>query len=419
MGDWGRRRLAFWLFVLAVVGSDCFGQQWTRFRGPNGSGVSRAQTIPAEWTEADFNWRVKLPGVGHSSPVLWKDRIFLTAADEQTGAKSALCLRADDGRLLWVRRFEASVHRKHQLNSFASSTPTVDADRVYFLWTTPDERTVQALDHAGNELWQTSLGSYKAGHGAGVSPILHDGLVIVADDQEGQSSVAALDVRTGKVRWRTLRETKVAYSTPCIYRRPGRPAEIILTSWKRGITSIDPRDGRINWEIAVFDEKHTETSIGSPITAGDLVLGTCGWLGYATHTVAVRPDVSQPGKADVVYRVDRGAPLTTTPIVVGGLLFLWADEGIVTCVRSDTGELVWRRRVGGTYYGSPVAADGRLYCMSTDGRAVVLAADERYRLIARNPLGEGSHSTPAVAGGVMYLRTFSHLISIGGRTDDE
>jgi outer membrane protein assembly factor BamB len=188
---------------------------------------------------------------------------------------------------------------------------------------------------------------------------------------------------------------------------------LIFTNWEHGIMGIDPHTGRTNWEVQVFDQGHTETSIGSPIVAGDLVLGTCGWLGYATHTVAVRPDPDQPGKAAEVYRVDRGAPLTTTPLAVGGLLFLWADEGIVTCVDAATGKQHWRQRVGSMYYGSPVAVDGRVFCASRDGELVVLAADKEYRLLARNPLGEGTHSTPAVAHGRMYVRTFSHVLAVG------
>jgi outer membrane protein assembly factor BamB len=193
---------------------------------------------------------------------------------------------------------------------------------------------------------------------------------------------------------------------------------------------IDPQIGRTNWEIQVFDQKHTETSIGSPVISRDLVLGTCGWLGYATHTVAVRPYApvsatrpnSNPGAEAggsgggpvEVYRVDRGAPLTTTPLVVDGLLFLWADEGIVTCADAASGERYWTRRVGGTYYGSPVASGGAVYCASRDGEMIVLAVGKEYRLLGRNPLLEGSHSTPAISNGRMYIRTFTHLISLGG-----
>ena len=409
------RTFGFVSIVACLFAMPASAQEWTRFRGPNGSGLGEARNLPTQWTESDFNWRIELPGVGHSSPVLWEDRVFLTSGDEETGTRHVLAIDGQTGRTLWSRDFSSTKDRKHQLNSFASSTPAVDAERVYVTWATPQEYIVLALDHEGQPIWRVDLGPYKTGHGAGGSPIVHGDMVIVGNDQEGQSSTVALDRATGEVRWRVPRKTKVAYSTPCVHRPAGREAELIFTNWEHGVMAVDPATGKTNWEVQVFDQAHVETSIGSPIVVGDLVIGTCGWLGVATHSVAVRADVQKPGQASEVYRVDRGAPLTTTPLAVNGLLFLWADEGVVTCVDSATGTLAWRKRVGGTYYGSPVVAGGRVYCASRDGEMVVLAAERDYQLVARNPLGEGSHSTPAIAGGRMYVRTFSHLISLGGR----
>ncbi len=407
-------RCFFAVVFMALVAGAMEAQDWPRFRGPNGAGVGVAN-VPSEWKEEDFAWRVRLPGVGHSSPVIWKQKLFLTAGDEETGTRIALCLDAESGRTLWTREFPAMKARKHELNSFASATPAVDAQHVYVTWASPQEFIVLALDHAGEQKWRVDLGPYKTGHGAGISPIVYEDMVVLGNDQEGSSSIVALDRATGEIRWRIPRKTKVAYATPCVYQPPGRPAELIFTNWEHGIMGIDPRTGRTNWEVQVFDQAHIETSIGSPIVVGDLVLGTCGWLGYATHTVAVRPDPVRPGKATEVYRVDRGAPLTTTPLAVDGLLILWADEGIVTCVDAASGKQHWQKRVGGTFYGSPVAAGDRVFCASRDGEMVVLAADKEYRLLARNPLGEGSHSTPAIAHGRLYVRTFSQLLAVGMR----
>jgi outer membrane protein assembly factor BamB len=414
------------LTIAALVfglSSAATAQEWTRFRGPNGAGVGSAPTMPAEWGEDDVRWRVDLPGTGHGSPVLWGEKLFVTSADEDTGERVLYCLHADDGRELWSRQFESQTHRKHQLNSFASSTPAVDAERVYLFWVTPEDFQVHAVDHAGQAVWRRSLGEFKAGHGAGVSPVLFGELVIVANEHEGDSRLLALDRRTGEIRWQVARDSKVSYSTPCVYHPAGREPELIFTNWEHGITAIDPRTGRTKWAKTVFDPGHVETSIGSPIVVGELVLGTCGWLGHATHTVAVRPEkpspgapeASEPGTAREVYRVDRGAPLTTTPVAADGLLFLWADNGIVTCADARTGEVHWRERVGGTYYGSPVIAGGCVYCLSAQGEAVVLRASQKHELVARNELGDGSHSTPAIARGRMYLRTFSQLLCIGGK----
>ncbi|MBW3538795.1 MAG: PQQ-binding-like beta-propeller repeat protein [Planctomycetes bacterium] len=410
----GESRLNLRLVVIllfALWTSAAAAQEWTRFRGPNGSGVSEAKTIPIRWTEKDYRWRVPLPGVGHSSPVVWGSRVFLTTADEDTGRRTALCLRAEDGSLVWTRDYDTSTHRRHQLNSLASSTPAVDEQRVYLLWATDAEIFAGALDHEGNPLWRQKLGEYRASHGAGVSPIIHEDLVIVAMESQAPGGLIALDAETGHIQWTVPRDTKVSYSTPCIYRGAGEPA-IIATNWEHGITAFEPRTGRIRWTIDVFDKDHVETSIGSPVIAGDLVLGTCGWLGYGTQTIAVRPSRDE-ATAREVWRAERGAPLTTTPLVVGNLVFLWADNGIVTCVDATSGRMHPRQRVGGTFYGSPVAAADAVYCLSVDGEAVVLKADPTAEVIARNPLGEGSHATPAIANGVMYLRTFSHLMAVG------
>jgi outer membrane protein assembly factor BamB len=401
--------------LLGLIGANPAGaQEWTRFRGPNGSGVSPRTTLPARWTPKDINWKVRLAGTGHSSPVLWGELIFITSGHEKTGNRIVQCLRARDGHGLWQRDFPGAAHGKHADNSFASATPAVDERHVYVTWGNPREYLVIALDHSGKEVWRADLGPYRAGHGFGASPVLFEGRLIVPNDQDGGSSLAALDCRNGKVLWKVPRRSKSGYATPCVYKpAQGEPA-LILTSWEQGISGIDPKTGRTAWEMDVFSKGHVESAIASPVAAGDLVLGTCGWLGVKYETVAVRPGKSRPGKAtQPAYRLDRIGPLVPTPLVKDDLLFLWSDRGVVTCADVRSGKVHWRERVPGSYYGSPVCAGDKLFAVARDGEVVVLSAAKEYALLARNPLGEGSHSTPAIAGGKMYVRTFSHLQSIG------
>lgn len=407
----------------ALLGSLCLftvatahvpGQEWNRFRGPNGSGVSEA-TLPVRWTEKDYNWKVKLPGVGHSSPVLWGERLFVTSAEEDSGKRLLLCLRPSDGERLWTREFGGQKAGKHSDNSFASSTPTVDEKHVYVCWGSQRDFLIVALDHGGKEVWHTDLGGFKSGHGFGPSPIVHEDLVVVPNDQDASGFLLGLERDTGKTRWKVPRKSKATYTTPCVYRPKGRPAELIFSNYEHGITSIDPKTGQKNWEIDVFDKGHIETGIGSPIVAGDLVLGTCGWLGVRQEVVAVQPPARGDGKPKVIHTIARSAPLCTTPLAKGELLFLWSDSGIVTCADAGTGRVHWRERVPGSYYSSPVCAGEHLYNVSRDGDVVVVAAGSKYEQVARNKLGEGSHATPAVAGGRIYFRTFSHLISLGGK----
>lgn len=410
--------------LLAVLASSGMGKEWTRFRGPNGAGNSPAKNLPATWTEEDYNWRIKLPGVGHSSPVLWENKLFILSADDSAATRFVVCVDAHNGKTLWAKSFPFTVHHKHTLNSFASSTPAVDAQRVYISATTPDEYTLMALDHQGEVVWKRDLGPFVSQHSGGISPIVYEDLVILGNDQDaesrdktakGVSFLIAVDARTGETRWQVPRTSDlVAYSTPCIYRPSDGKDELIFNSKAHGITSLDPETGRVNWEIAnLFDKR----SVSSPILAGGLIFGSCGAGGGGNYVVAIEPGSQQNNRLPkLAWKIDKSAPYVPTPVALGDLVFLWSDQGVLTCADAASGEVHWRNRVGGNYYGSPIIADGKLYCINTDGEVVVVAAKrEGYELLGRVPLGEYSHSTPAVDNGVLYLRTASQLFSLGGK----
>ncbi|MCX5655906.1 MAG: PQQ-binding-like beta-propeller repeat protein, partial [Planctomycetota bacterium] len=239
---------------------------WPRFRGPNGQGISDATTVPAKWTADDYNWKVKLPGSGHSSPVLWGDRIFLTCSDAETAKRMIVCLKSSDGSKVWQRDFESKTYAQNDANSFASSTPAADAGGIVVTWSTPEEITLLALDSGGKDVWRRNLGPLVAKHGSGQSPIILGDLVILANDQEdlnrmlmiggppsgkraaGKSSLIALDRKTGQTRWQIERQTALAaYSTPCVYQPEGGRPEIIFSSTAHGITAVDPATGKVSW----------------------------------------------------------------------------------------------------------------------------------------------------------------------------
>jgi outer membrane protein assembly factor BamB len=401
------------LVCLAAQASAAGAQEWTRFRGPNGAGQSDAASIPATWTESDTLWKAALPGKGNSSPVLWGDQVFVTSANPDDGTRHVLCLTAADGKLLWRQDFPSRTHPIHQLNTLASSTPTVDARRVYCAWSTPEEFTVVALAHDGALEWRAKLGPFASQHGFGTSPILFDDLVIITNDQDADSFLIALEAASGATRWKVprkhLAEQNTCYSTPCIYRPPGGAPELIVCSRAHGITSIDPRSGETNWEAPVLERR----AVSSPVVVDGMIMATCGEGSGNNNVVAVRPyaDGDEPRLA---YQIDRtSAPYVPTPVAKGNLAFLWGDRGIVTCIDAVTGKIHWRERVGGNYFGSPVRVGERLYCISAEGDVVTLAASDRFELLGRSPLGETSRATPAVAGGRMFLRTESHLIAVG------
>jgi outer membrane protein assembly factor BamB len=388
-------------------------QEWPRFRGPNGSGVSAAKTVPVAFTEKDYNWRVELPGSGHSSPVIWGDRIFVTSADEASGKRYLVCVRTSDGKKLWTQAYDFTAYAHNESNSAASSTPAVDAGSVYVPWETPASTTILALTHEGKELWKRDLGPYPAQHGGALSPVVVGDLVILNKVPDGGGSVYALDRKTGAIRWKyDHASTIAAYSTPLVYRPADGPPQLIATD-TAGMTSLDPATGKLNWEVKnVFRAR----CVASPVLGGPegapLVFATAGDGGGDRQAVAVRPGTKEVA-ASIAYQPTKGISYVPTPIAVGGRLYLWGDGGIVSCLRAADGEPVWMERVDGRFFGSPVCVNGNLYAIDNLGEVVVIAAGDTFKLLARNPLGEASHSTPAVSGGIMYLRTVSHLISVG------
>jgi outer membrane protein assembly factor BamB len=316
--------------------------------------------------------------------------------------------------MVWKHAYPSKPHPKNGLNSYAASTPAVDKTQLYVTWASPDEYVLVAMDReTGKELWRRDFGPFAAEHGFGASPILYDDLVIVPNDQNSASSVIAVDRATGKTRWTTKRSSeKAAYSTPILYSPEGGRRQLILTSLAHGVSSLDPSNGAKNWELGVLGSR----TVGSPIVAAGLIFAACGEGGGGKQMFAIQPGDSTKGiEAKVAYKVDAKLPYVVTPVAYGKLLFLWCDSGIVSCLDAPTGKTLWRQRLTGKFYGSPVRVQDRLYAIDRDGTVVVLAAADHYKLLGQVPLGEPSQSTPAVSGGVMYLRTQSQLMALGGK----
>jgi len=284
-----------------------------------------------------------------------------------------------------------------------------------------------ALDHDGGEIWKRTFGGVHCQHGAGGSPIVFDDIVVFTHEHEesskaGKSAWIAMDRKTGRTRWELQRQTspKTSYSTPCVYSPPTDAPQLIFTSRAHGITGVNPRTGTVVWEAKLVFPSRV---VSSPVIAGQLLIGSCGDGSSGKCLVAIQPGAregapdksAQPSEAYTIG--SSAAPYVPTSLASGGLLFTFHDKGYVSCLRSTTGEQLWREKPGGRFYGSPVWVNGKLYCITIEGEVVVIKAAPVYELLAVNPLGEKSHATPAVAGGRMYLRTYSHLICIGGKRD--
>ncbi len=405
--------------ALSIALSVCaHAQEWTRFRGPNGSGLGTAK-LPEQLATADINWRCTLPGSGHSSPVVWGERIFVTttpdgAADQ--ARRIVACVGAKDGKILWQREFTTGPYRKHADNSFASPSCTVDAERVYAWFAGPEGSQLVALAQAdGKEIWKRDLGAFTSQHGPGASPILENGALILQSSQDGEGSfLQAFEPTTGKTIWKNdMKSGQHAVSTPCVLSPKNANPQLVSLSSDNGLLGLDPATGKQLWALPDLFKLRC---VASPIILdGGLILGQSG-QGQAASEISVikGADTTMPEKA---YEIVRTGGYVPTPIAVGDLLFLWKENGLITCIRAATNEQLWSERAEGPYYSSPICIggkSGRLYNITRSGELVVVAADEHFKLIQRFPLGEkNSYATPAVSGGKLYIRTYTQLISIG------
>ena len=407
------RRLLLSLLGVVWVCGDASAQEWTRFRGPNGSGVAEsAAVIPAKFTDRDFAWKAELPGEGHSSPVLWGGKLFITSADRASGKRYVHCIEAASGNVLWKREYEFAPYGQHRDNAYAAATLAVDAEHVYAPWINPQRYELVALDHEGKEVWKTDLGPFKSQHMNGSSPVLVEDLVVLVNDQEkpGESCVVALDRKTGKERWKLPRKSeKSTTGTPCVYQPKDGVPQVVVASNGHGLTGIDARSGKVVWEI---EDASPFRVVASPVIAGDVIVTNSGEGAKNRAMIAVRANGVE--KPTVLYRHTGNTPYVPSVVVKGKLLFTWNDVGQVTCMDAVSGEKIWQENVGSQYYGSPICVGDRLYCVSKNGDVVCVAAKEKFELLGKTLLAEQSHATPAVAGGRMFVRTISHLYCIGG-----
>ena len=385
-------------------------ENWNRFRGPDGLGSLKTKTFPNSWTSEAYGWSIKLPGVGHSSPVLWEEKIFTTCASESTGEQFILCINAATGKKLWQKSFDSKVYPHHKFNSFASSTPSVDNEYVFVSWTTKESNDLLCLDHEGALVWRRDFGAFQTQHGNGFSPIVQGEVVVVTHDHEIQSSILCLDRKTGRTLWETPRDgSKPSSSTPLAYRPDNsKNLQFVSNSKSHGCYGVDARDGKLLWETG--PDTLDLRSVSSPVFAGGLFFATCGAGGRGSRLVAIRPpsDVSQ--KPEVAYVVKTNVPYVPTPLPVGDMLFLISDGGIASCLQTATGEVLWRERLDGNYFASPVLIDGKVCIVSREGEVRMLSITrQKMETLGLSKLEEKTYNTPAVSARRVFFRTYSSL----------
>jgi outer membrane protein assembly factor BamB len=403
------RRLLLPAALLAAA-SGLAAEDWPQFRGPTGQGMSTEVELPVEWGESsNVRWKVEVPGVGWSSPVVAGDRVWLTTAvvDRSATSLRALAFDAATGR----RVVDAEVFRLprrnllNPKNSHASPTPIVEGDRVYVHFGADG---TAALTASGEVVWKKRY-AYESQHGNGGSPTLYKDLLIFSCDGSDTAFVVALDKQTGAERWRTRRRAPFdqAYSTPLVIRVAERDQLVSVGAYRA--VAYDPETGKEIWRVG-YDDGFS--NVPRPVFANGLVYIATGF--QEPSLIAVRPDgTGDVTRTHVAWTLRRSAPHTPSPIVVGDELYVVNDMGIATCLDSRTGETVWRERLGGNYSASPVFADGRLYFLSEEGVATVLAPGRTFRKLATNQIDGATLASMAIADKSIFIRTDAALYRIG------
>jgi outer membrane protein assembly factor BamB len=342
-----------------------------------------------------------MPGEGHSSPVVWGGRLFVTSAE--TNQRHLHCIEAKSGRILWTKSFPFKSYHTHALNNFASATCALDSQRTFSVWPSEEAFTVLAHTHTGRELWRREFGPFPTQHGGGASPIVYRDLLIVPREPENaEGSLLALDIKTGQTRWEVKRTSKASpYGAPLLYRPEKGPLQLVVASTAQGVTSYEPSTGKLLWQLPDLFKLRC---VSTPIQAERKILVGTGTGGGERLFLALELD-AEGKNPKVVWRRTRGVPYVPTALFHDGLLYLWGDGGIVTCTDPETARPLWQERAGGDYYGSPVLAEGRLWAVNAKGELVWCAAGRNPGAFQRVSLGESSHATPALSGGRLFVRT--------------
>jgi outer membrane protein assembly factor BamB len=438
--------------AISLILSVVHAQNWPQFRGAGAQGIAEGKGTPTAWDATKMTgvrWKTPIPGLAHSSPVVWGERVFLTTAvsseakpasryglygevdpvkDEPKHSWHVMALDKQTGKVVWDRIAYEGVPRtkRHPKSTHASSTPATDGKHVVALF--GSQGLLICYDMNGKLLWKQDIGvldsgwfydaDYQWSHAS--SPIIYRNFVIVQADIQKDSFIAAYNITSGKQVWRTSREEISSWGTPTVYEGNGR-AELVANGGKF-VRGYDPQTGKELWRISPNSEITTPT----PFAAHDLIFVTNGYRPIQP-IYAIRPGASgdislKDGKESnefVAWSKQRGGPYMPTPIVYGDYFYTCSNQGVLAAYNALTGERVYQERIagrGGAFTASPVAADGKLYFASEDGEVFVVKAGPKYELLATNPVGEVMMATPAISDGLVIVRGVNHLFAFGEAT---
>jgi|SoiMethySBSTD1v2_1073268.scaffolds.fasta_scaffold66222_4 outer membrane protein assembly factor BamB len=430
------------LLLLIVTCLGGFGNaqtNWPQWRGTGGSGISTETGVPLEWSESkNIAWKTAIPGRGHSSPIVWGDRVFLTTSIEgpivpgaeavrhyrrgeeylhpdSVGANHSytmklFCLDLKSGRVLWEKTvYEGTVHdNRHKKNTYASATPATDGRFVYLSF---EAEGVYCYDFDGKRIWKTSLGKIaKGGMGPGTSPVLYENLVILQCDQEyGEGSfIAAVDKKTGKEVWRVSRDQRRSWATPLLIKTAQRTE--MVTSGPNKIISYDPGTGRELWSAPGV----VSNPIPSPVAGQGLVFVTAGSDTKRAFAIRLGGSGDLAGTSNLVWSYDKGTAYVPSPILYNDYLYLVTDAGAITCIEAGTGKVIYQTRIpmAARFTASPVAFEGKILFVSEDGDSFILKGGPTPEILNANALGEPVYASPAIVPGRILIRGQDNLYCI-------
>jgi outer membrane protein assembly factor BamB len=405
-------------FLLAAVAvtSIAAAENWPRFRGPSGQGMSSETRLPVQWDESTVAWKTAIPGLGRSSPIVWGDRLFVTTATEEGKACHILALDRRSGKILWdIEVFRQDVSMRRKQNSFATPTPVTDGKRVYAIFAGGG---MAAVDFAGKLAWTNRDVTYYSEHGLGASPVLYKDLLIMPFDPSTtgenrrlgwqipweESFLFAVDTTTGKRHWKTMRGTsRIGHVTPNLLVENGIAQ--LISGAGDVVQGYDPYTGERIWTAY----SQGEGVVPSIVLGDGLIFTSSGFekSTIRTYKTGGRGDVTN---THVAWEQTKGVPHIPSFLYLKPNLYALHEGGVL---RAATGEVVWQERVGGAYWSSPVYADRRIYLLDEECQTTIIQPGDKLEIIGKNPLAGRCQASMAVSGGQLFIRSDTQIYAIG------
>jgi outer membrane protein assembly factor BamB len=401
--------LAFFMGVASPAHAD-----WPQFHGNGSLGYEANGVLPDGWDSDDYHWQIDLGSTDVGSPVIFDGRVFVVVYSDKDQTTGLHCYDLDSGQLVWKRSYPQATYPTHARNTFASTTPAVDASGVLFAFAEPASVHLISIDHQGVEVWHRDLGRWQSSHGFGTSPIIVDNkavLMVCSDAQElppgvepGESHLVGVDRLSGKDVWKTkLIATRTCYGVPSIYRSGGM-TWLIESNTGNGVLAINADSGVIDWQLPILSKR----VCSSPLVVGDRVICSQG-QGNRGEVFAVDLPKAKGDSPRRAFEIERNAPYVTTSAVKGNRMFMAADNGVVSCVDTSSGTILWTERIGGNIGASPVIVGDKLLVLSLEGSATILDAADQFKQRAQFDLAGRAGATPAISEGSLVLRIGNEL----------